>query len=50
MHHSDDDVSPFLPLFDIPVSFGDLFQRIAPIDDRFYLSRLNKLDKLFEED
>jgi len=28
----------FMPLFNIPVSFGNLFQRIAPVDDWFYLS------------
>ena len=39
---------PFLcPLFDIPVRLDDLFQWIAPIDDRLYLPRLNQL---FEED
>ena len=47
MFHSDDDISLFVPFFDIPVSLDNLFQRIASIDDRFYLSRLNKL---FEED
>lgn len=31
----------------IPVSLGNLLQRIASIYDRFYLSRLHKL---FEED
>ena len=29
MRHSDDYISPFVPLFDIPVSLGDLFQRIV---------------------
>ena len=43
MLHSDDDISLFVPCFDIPVSLGNLFQRIASIDDRFYLPRLNKL-------
>ena len=38
---------PFLcPVIDIPVSLDNLFQRIASVYDRFYLSRLNKL---FEE-
>jgi hypothetical protein len=31
-----------MSFFDIPVSFGSLFQRIASIYGRFYLSRLNK--------
>ena len=41
-----DYISLFASCFDIPVSLGSLFQRIASIYDRFYLSRLNKL---FEE-
>ena len=47
MAHSDDHASPFVPFVDIPVSIGHLFQGIASIYDRFYLSRFNKL---FEED
>jgi hypothetical protein len=47
LRHSDDDVALLVSLVDIPMRLGDLFQRIAPIDDRFYLSRLNEL---FEED
>ncbi len=39
-------ISLFAPFFDIPVSLGNLFQGIASIYDRFYLSLL---DKLFEE-
>ena len=39
----DYNISRFLPGFDIPVSIGSLFQRIASIDDGFYLSRLNQL-------
>ncbi len=35
-------ISLFLSCFNIPVSLGNLFQRIAPVYDRFYLSRLNK--------
>ena len=46
MFHSNDYISLFVSCFDIPVSLGNLFQRIASIDDRFYLSRLNQL---FEE-
>ncbi len=41
-HYIYDDISLFVPFFDIPVSLGNLFQRIASIDDRFDLSRLNK--------
>ena len=43
MLHSYDDISLFVSFFDIPVSLGNLFQRIASIYDRFYLPRLNKL-------
>ena len=39
-------ISRFLPFFNIAMSLGSLFQRIASINDRFYLPRLNKL---FEE-
>jgi len=46
MSHSYDYISLFVPFFDIPVSLGSLFQRIASINDRFYLPRLNQL---FEE-
>jgi hypothetical protein len=46
MGHRDDDIALFVSCFDIPVSLGNLFQRIASIDDRLYLSRL---DQLFEE-
>ena len=44
--HRDDHMSRFLPGFDIAMSLGDLCQRIAPVDDRFYFSRL---DKFLEE-
>ncbi len=47
MFHSYDYMSLFVSFFNIPVSLDNLFQRIASIYDRFYLSRLNKL---FEED
>ena len=43
MHHSYDYISFFVPFVNIPVSLSNLFQRIASIYDRFYLSRLNKL-------
>ncbi len=46
MLHSYDYISLFVSFVDIPVSLGSLFQRIASIYDRFYLSRLNNL---FEE-
>ena len=36
-------ISLFVPFVDIPVSLGHLFQRIASINDRFYLSRLYQL-------
>jgi hypothetical protein len=31
MFHGDDYISRFVPFFDIPVSLGSLFQRIASI-------------------
>jgi hypothetical protein len=43
MGHRDDDVALFVSGVDIPVSLGNVFQRIASINDRFYLSRLNQL-------
>ena len=46
MFHRDDNMSRFVPLFDIAVGLGCLFQRIASIYDCFDLSRLNTL---FEE-
>jgi hypothetical protein len=47
MLHSYDYMSLFVSFFNIPVNLDNLFQRIASINDRFYLSRFNKL---FEED
>ncbi len=46
MHQGDDYIPLLLSRFDIPVSLGCLLQRIASIDDRFDLPRL---DQLFEE-
>ena len=46
LFHSYGDISLFVSCVDIPVSLGNLFQRIASTYDRFYLPRLNKL---FEE-
>ena len=45
MGRHENDIALFLSCVDIPVGFGSLFQRIASIDDRFYLSRLNQLCK-----
>ncbi len=45
MLHSYDYISLFAPCFDMPVSLGSLFQRIASIYDRFYLPRLTKLSE-----
>jgi hypothetical protein len=47
MFHSDDDMSLLVPLFDVAVSLDNLLQRITPVNDRSYLSRLNKF---LEED
>ena len=44
--HGDDDISRFLPCFNIAVSLGNLFQRVVLIDNRLQLSRLHQL---FEE-
>ena len=43
MCHRDDDIALFVSCVDIAVSVGNPFQRIASIDDRLYLSHLNKL-------
>jgi hypothetical protein len=51
MFHNDDDIALFVSFFDIPVSLSHLFQRIASIDDRFYLPCLNQLceeDEIFD--
>ena len=45
MLHSYDDIPLFVSFVDIPVCLGDLFKRIAFINDRFYLSRFNKLSE-----
>jgi hypothetical protein len=47
LFQSDDNISLFVPLLDIAMSLGSLFQGVASINDRLYLSRLNKL---FEQD
>ena len=41
--HSDDDISLFVSCVDIPVSLGNLFQRIASISDRLKRPLLNQL-------
>ena len=43
MLHSYDHIPLFVPCFDVPVSLGSLFQRIASVYNRLYLSRLNEL-------
>jgi len=45
MFHRNDHISLFMPLLDIAVRLDDMLQRINPVDDRFYLSRL---DQFFE--
>jgi len=47
MFHRNHYISLFMPFVDIPVRLGHLFQRIASINDWFYLSRLYQL---FEKD
>jgi hypothetical protein len=42
MLHRDDDISLFVPVFDISVSLGHLLQRVAPIDNGLQFSRLNQ--------
>ena len=46
MLHGYDHVSLFVPGFDVPVSLGSLFQRVASINDRLYLPRLNELSEV----
>ena len=41
-HH----IALFVPGLDIPVGLGDLFERVAPVDNWFELPRF---DKLFKE-
>jgi hypothetical protein len=41
--HRYDDISLFMSLLDIPKGLSSLLQGIASINDRSYLSRLNKL-------
>ena len=46
MFHSYNYIALFVSFVNIPVSLGNLFQRIASVYNRFYLSCLHKL---FEE-
>lgn len=46
VRYSDNDIAFFVTCLDIPVGLNYLFQRIASIYGRLYLSRLHKL---FEE-
>ena len=48
MVHSDDYISLFGTLLDIPVRLGPLFQRTASIDNRFYLPCLNQFHKFHD--
>ena len=43
MFHRNDHISLFMSLLDIAVRLDDMLQRINPVYDRFYLSRLNQL-------
>ena len=45
MLHSDDYVSLLVPLVDVSVSLGGLFQWIASVNDRSHLLRLNQLSE-----
>ncbi|GHO99931.1 hypothetical protein KSF_099790 [Reticulibacter mediterranei] len=45
--HSNDDISLFVPLVNIPVSLDDLLQGITSINDRFDLACFNQF---FQED
>jgi hypothetical protein len=42
MIYRNDDIPFFVALLDVPVRLGHLFQLIAPIYDRFYLSCLDQ--------
>ena len=46
MFHSYNYIALFVSFVNIPVRLNNLFQRIASVYNRFYLSRLHKL---FEE-
>ena len=46
LFNSDDDISLFVSFINISMSFDNLFQRIASIDDRFDTSRLDNLFKV----
>jgi hypothetical protein len=43
---ADDDIAGFLPGLDVPVSLGDLIQRIRSVDDRPELSGLDQLPEV----
>jgi hypothetical protein len=45
MFHSDDNISLFVTFVNIFVGFGNLFQRIASIDDGVF----PRLNQIFEE-
>ena len=47
MFHRNGHISLFMPLLDIAVRLDDMLQRINPVYDRFYLSRL---DQFFEQE
>jgi hypothetical protein len=46
MFHRYDDISLFVSFINIAMRLGSLFQRIASINERYYLSRLNKLGSI----
>jgi hypothetical protein len=43
MSHRQDDIALFVALFNIPVSLDNLFQRVAPVNDRSYFPRFDQL-------
>ena len=43
LFHRDDDIPLFVSCVDVPVSLDNVFQRIASVYDRLYLSRFNQL-------
>ena len=43
MSDRNNDIPLFVSFVDIPMSLGHLFQPIASINDRFYLSRFSQL-------
>lgn len=44
--HRDDDITLLVPLVDVPMSLGHLFERVASINDRSELSGFNQASQV----